>query len=134
MLDAVEYQRRTRRWLMVAAPAELPSFRYLRRRGWRLRRQVGGDLGQRMASATAYATRAGQSAILVGSDIRDVDARDIQHARDHLAGGADVVLGPVSDGGYWLIGLASAQPELFRAITWSTDTVCRLTVAKAFVE
>ena len=35
----------------------------------------------------------------------------------------DVVLGPATDGGYWLIGLRQVQPDLFQAIPWSTERV-----------
>ena len=35
----------------------------------------------------------------------------------------DVVLGPASDGGYWLIGLRQVQPDLFLNIPWSTENV-----------
>ena len=35
----------------------------------------------------------------------------------------DVVLGPATDGGYWLVGLGRPQPQLFRDIPWSTERV-----------
>jgi hypothetical protein len=44
---------------------------------------------------------------------------------------SDVVLGPADDGGYYLIGLRSAHPELFHNIPWGTDRVCALTVQQA---
>ena len=43
----------------------------------------------------------------------------------------DVVLGPATDGGYWLIGLRSPQPALFQNIHWSTDAVLRETQDRA---
>ncbi len=46
-------------------------------------------------------------------------------------GRCDVVLGPCEDGGYYLIGLRSPQPELFEGIPWSTDAVFSMTLAKA---
>ena len=55
----------------------------------------------------------------------------------HLAGAfaaletADVVLGPATDGGYYLLGLRQPQPELFRNKAWSTDSVLADTVADA---
>jgi glycosyltransferase A (GT-A) superfamily protein (DUF2064 family) len=38
------------------------------------------------------------------------------------------VLGPASDGGYYLIGLRRFVPELFQAIAWSTERVFQQTV------
>ena len=40
----------------------------------------------------------------------------------------DLVLGAASDGGYYLIGLRSPQPELFAGIAWSTAAVLQQTV------
>lgn len=45
--------------------------------------------------------------------------------------GADVVLGPSEDGGYYLIGLKQACPELFRDIEWSSERVTAQTLARA---
>lgn len=45
--------------------------------------------------------------------------------------GERVVLGPVIDGGYCLIGCKRAIPELFHDISWSTSRVLAQTVARA---
>jgi glycosyltransferase A (GT-A) superfamily protein (DUF2064 family) len=45
--------------------------------------------------------------------------------------GDRIVLGPAHDGGYYLIGLKRAHPELFANITWSTSTVFAETLAAA---
>ena len=39
-----------------------------------------------------------------------------------------MVLGPATDGGYYLIGLTSPQPHLFANIPWGTDRVCKVTL------
>jgi hypothetical protein len=41
------------------------------------------------------------------------------------------VLGPSDDGGYYLIGLNAATPELFAGISWSTSTVHEQTRQRA---
>ena len=43
----------------------------------------------------------------------------------------DLVLGPATDGGYWLIALRAPQPALFEGIPWSTDKVLAETLARA---
>lgn len=45
--------------------------------------------------------------------------------------GDRVVLGPASDGGYYLIGLKRPHRRLFEDITWSTHRVFRQTVERA---
>lgn len=77
--------------------------------------QGEGDLGERMARVPA-------PAIIVGSDCSGCDAAILRQAagalRTHPA-----VIGPASDGGYYLIGLAQPQPAIFADMAWSTDTV-----------
>jgi rSAM/selenodomain-associated transferase 1 len=43
----------------------------------------------------------------------------------------DVVLGPCDDGGYYLVGLKRACPQLFEGIEWSTPRVTQQTLARA---
>ena len=47
------------------------------------------------------------------------------------AAGDRVVLGPATDGGYYLIGLKHAHRQLFRDIDWSTERVYRQTAERA---
>jgi hypothetical protein len=42
----------------------------------------------------------------------------------------DVVLGPTTDGGYYLIGLRKMIPDVFQGIAWSTASVCAETKKK----
>ncbi len=48
-----------------------------------------------------------------------------------LLGRHDIVLGPSEDGGYYLIGLRRACPELFRDVEWSTARVMAQTMERA---
>jgi len=48
-----------------------------------------------------------------------------------LAPGRRVVLGPAEDGGYYLLGLQSADPALFSNIAWSTGSVAAETRRRA---
>ena len=45
--------------------------------------------------------------------------------------GDRMVLGPASDGGYYLIGLKHPHRELFAGIAWGTDTVAKATCERA---
>ncbi len=101
------------------------------RRDWTAIPQTDGDLGQRLQGAfeTAFETGA-QRVVVIGSDCPTVTPDDIQNAWEALKT-HEVVLGPASDGGYWLIGLRQPQPALFRQMIWSTDTVLVETLERA---
>jgi rSAM/selenodomain-associated transferase 2 len=43
----------------------------------------------------------------------------------------DLVLGPATDGGYWLIGLRRPAPALFADMPWSTNSVLERTLNRA---
>ena len=105
-----------------AAPVEtVAAFESMRARfGIALARQPDGDLGARMLTALAT----GQGATLViGTDCPALTADHLRAAADALRGGSDVVVCPVEDGGYVLIGTRKAEPALFSAMPWSTAEV-----------
>jgi uncharacterized protein len=87
--------------------------------------QEGEDLGERMARACAWGFAAGCSPVLLrGSDTPDLPVHVVAEAHEVLAAqAAQVVLGPATDGGYYLVGLASPQPRLFQGPAWSSSTV-----------
>jgi rSAM/selenodomain-associated transferase 1 len=86
--------------------------------------QCTGDLGARMHHAVADALAGGAGEVLVvGTDCPGLDARLLDRAFGALRD-ADVVIGPATDGGYYLIGLRALAPALFAAIPWSSaDTL-----------
>lgn len=98
--------------------------------GVTLRPQSDGDLGARMQEALDAALADHDSAILVGTDIPGMTGDDLRAAADALAGGADAVLGPALDGGYWLIGVRRADREIFDGVPWSTSAVLQETRAR----
>lgn len=72
------------------------------------------------------------AACLVNSDSPTLPTSILIEAAEALqAPGDRVVLGPASDGGYYLIGLKRPHRRLFEEIAWSTDRVFRQTVARA---
>jgi rSAM/selenodomain-associated transferase 1 len=96
--------------------------------GVRLRRQQGGDLGERMAHALATVLKEGSPfAVLVGSDCPMLDATYLRHGLTALRAGQAAVLGPTEDGGYMLIGLRRPYPALFKGISWGCPTVLAAT-------
>ncbi len=90
--------------------------------------QGEGDLGERMAQAfRAGFDQGDQQIVIIGTDCPWIDRQTIAAAFAALTS-HDLVLGPATDGGYYLIGLRKLVPELFQAIPWSTATVCAKTV------
>ena len=69
-------------------------------------------------------------AVVIGTDAPGVGAATVHRALAALDS-ADVVLGPATDGGYYLMGLRAPGPALFTGIPWSTETVLSDTVARA---
>jgi hypothetical protein len=99
-------------------------------------RQQGSGLGERLLGGLALAAGAGGGAEAVaalGSDHPTVPLAAVREAFDRLAAGADLVLGPSCDGGYFLIALRppAVRPELFRGVPWSTERVLAETLARA---
>jgi len=99
--------------------------------GFRVIPQVGDELGARMLAAFERALADAPAAILIGSDIVDAETSDLLAAATCLAARDDIVIGPAADGGYWLLGMKSAQPQLFNAMVWGCAEVARLTEARA---
>lgn len=92
--------------------------------------QAGHDLGERMENAfrQAFASGAGK-VVIIGCDCPDLNGVLLQEAFQRL-NEADFVLGPATDGGYYLLGMRQLEPALFRGIAWSTDAVRAETLKK----
>jgi rSAM/selenodomain-associated transferase 1 len=88
-------------------------------------RQQGDDLGERLYRALSEGARDGFFVMALGSDHPTLPLALIHEAFERLETGAEVVLGPAEDGGYYLIALRpdAVDPGLFRDIPWSTDRV-----------
>lgn len=94
-------------------------------------RRIG--LGYSLLHAAEDLLAAGYgSACLVNADSPTLPTSVLIDAVEALrAPGDRVVLGPASDGGYYLIGLKQPHTRLFEDIAWSTERVFRQTVERA---
>lgn len=88
--------------------------------GWAVVAQQGDTFAQRLAAA--WAGCAGPT-LQIGMDTPQLTAARLDAALDRLAAGP-CVLGPAADGGWWGLGLRSAQPEAFSGVPMSTDQTC----------
>ena len=93
--------------------------------------QGPGNLGDRMARV--FQRLPAGAAVIVGSDIPTLTSTQIEAAFGRLRN-HDVVFGPATDGGYYLVGIAdrALARTLFTNVRWSTshalaDTLANLT-------
>lgn len=108
-----------------------PVFQELAREfGMRLVKQADGDLGRRMAVALDEGVARSGSAAIMGCDVPLCRWEILDSANELLARGRDVI-GPASDGGYYLIGGSRVHPSLFEGMEWGTPGVLAETLARA---
>jgi len=86
--------------------------------------QGEGDLGARLARAARP-----PPAILVGADIPDLAPFHL-HAAAAALRSHPAVIGPATDGGYYLLGLCEPTAFLFDAMPWGTDAVFAITTRR----
>jgi len=98
--------------------------------------QGGGNLGCRMQRQLRQAFAGGaERVVLIGTDLPGLECRDLTRALALLQ--ADpLVIGPATDGGYWLIGMnrngfQRAGSQLMSGIAWGGAEVLTHTLARA---
>ena len=94
------------------------------------RLQSEGDLGERMHHALSETLDQHSSVIIIGTDCPGLDVKHFEKAFEALDK-IDVVLGPSTDGGFYLLGSRVSQPRLFLKRTWSHEKVFEHTVELA---
>ena len=91
-------------------------------------RQAGDTLGERMQAAFVRTFEDGSvSTVIIGTDIPDLTVDAIVRSFDLLSL-HDIVIGPSSDGGYYLLGMNAPLKYLFKDVVWSSPDVLRKTI------
>lgn len=95
--------------------------------------QRGASLGERLVNIFADLLHDGfTSVVIIDSDSPTLPTAHLQEAFTLLDDAKyDAVLGPCSDGGYYLVGARAVHRGLFENITWSTVSVLTETLAQA---
>ncbi len=109
------------RQLHIAGELQHPLWQQAKQRGWQLHPQCDGDLGDKMLAASA-----GQPSILVGCDFPGLSSGRLQDVARKLQS-HDAVVIPATDGGYVLLGLKQACPEIFDGPSWGSSSVWNTT-------
>ena len=87
------------------------------------RKQTGEDLGERMLNAFDNGFQEGfEKVIVIGSDMYDIKTIDIENAFQELEK-HEYVIGPASDGGYYLFGMKTLNSKVFKNKEWGTSSV-----------
>jgi rSAM/selenodomain-associated transferase 1 len=122
------------RRLVIAAssPRAARSSGYFSKLARRYRAQLldqgRGDLGQRMARVLRLYAQA-PGAILFGTDTPSVPDAFLRQSMIALRD-APLVLAPALDGGYYLVGVCGAVPDIFRGIEWGGARVMEQTLRR----
>ncbi len=91
--------------------------------GYEKRLQSGNDLGERMKNAFSQIFNTGYSNIcIIGSDCYELSSKIITEAFTALEI-YNTLIGPASDGGYYLLGMQHPLKDVFSKIEWSTKNV-----------
>ncbi|HEY8849204.1 MAG TPA: TIGR04282 family arsenosugar biosynthesis glycosyltransferase [Thermoanaerobaculia bacterium] len=120
---------------IVWAPSESANGNALQRAfpGYSLAMQTGTTLGDRltMAFSERFFFQRTEKIIAIGVDDPRLTRGSIDHAFG-LLDSCEWVIGPASDGGYYLIGCraASFDSSIFAGIDWGTDSVLQTTINK----
>ena len=87
--------------------------------------QVGTSFAERLHSVFTHSVTESENmtVVAIGSDQPLISTARITQAHEALEAGADVVLGPDIDGGYYLIGMRRAHERIFLGVEMSTDKV-----------
>lgn len=93
--------------------------------------QQGMAFGERLSGTFARLLHDYSPVVLIGSDSPDLPTEFIARAFALLRAEADAVIGPATDGGYYLLGMRSMHPSLFECIDWSTEAVLAQTRERA---
>ena len=94
-----------------------------------MRPQGEGDLGDRMMRAARSCLEDGveRKVIFLGADCLGLDEPALQKAALALDR-SDFVLGPASDGGYYLLGIKSFESSIFHGMNWGSPSVLKQTI------
>jgi len=131
-LDRARQLEVATRFVTFTPAAKEQDFKKLFPGSWQWFAQAdSADLGVRIQRAIQHVQRQNYSHVLtIGTDSPSLPLAYLDQAVMALAK-HDLVLGPATDGGYYLIGLKSAPAELFSEIAWSTERVFSQTLERA---
>ncbi len=133
MMEAVQEEREQLSLVLCYTPADdLEAFEAADLDGCLMLAQHGQDLGERLHNCLTDLQATGfQTVVILGADSPTLPEEIVIEAFARLTQSQAVVIGPSTDGGYYLVGLNQAQPALFTGMDWGSETVLAQTEARA---
>ena len=89
--------------------------------------QKGNNLGDRLINALSISFKNFSPVIIIGSDLWELEISDIEDAFRILKN-KNVVIGPSTDGGYYLIGMNYLDTKIFENKYWGQESVLNDTI------
>ena len=117
------------RFLVYAPTSSRAAFAERAGSCYQLEAQAEGDLGNRLAVFLNKHVAAGHHVVALGGDSPTLPPALVLQAFD-LLNQSDIVIGPATDGGYYLIGCARACPPAFVDIPWGGPEVLSATMER----
>ena len=106
----------------------IPESDTWRKSGFQQELQTGLELGERMMNAFHYAFENKYSkVVLIGCDCLEINTDLLNHAFEKL-NEFYLVIGPATDGGYYLLGINRLHGDFFRNKIWGSASVYRDTI------
>ena len=105
-------------------------------KGWlpdfKLAEQASGNLGDKLRAALneQYGNNS-QKIAFIGADCIELTDKILKQTEKYL-NDVDVVIGPSTDGGYYLLGLSVKNESLFDDINWGSEVVFEQTMNKIY--
>ena len=120
-LDKIRQVKNADLFVGVAPSNQSGFFTAIQDADIRLFAQEGKDLGDKMRRAIHDRFVEGyKRAVIIGSDSPSLPVSYIEQS---LSSDKDMVLGPSTDGGYYLIGMREKVVEIFDGVAWGTEKV-----------
>lgn len=116
-------------WIGVYPPQDAGYFQDITRRdSLTVFEQVGDDLGERMRNTIAQKFQEGYEKVaIIGSDSPTLPVTFIETA---FRSDKDIVIGPSTDRGYYLIGMNRRLFDIFDGVPWGTEKVLEMTLER----
>ena len=89
--------------------------------------QKGNNLGDRLINALSISFKNFSPVVIIGSDLWELEISDIEDAFRILKN-KNVVIGPSTDGGYYLIGMNYLDTKIFENKNWGQQSVLNDTI------
>ena len=94
--------------------------------------QPDGSLGQKLEYLMKWHFEQDDEPLcFIGSDCIEMETTTLEYAANDLRD-RDIVFGPATDGGYYLIAMNKLQKNLFADIPWSTEKVLESSINQCY--